>query len=437
MSDVLGNDPARWPSPPRWLMIAVAAAVGLAGVTWLAVTGKKPHHAGRPIGAPASANASTPGISTVSARPPAQTSSPPGPVAASSFVATFSPPPPPLPRPTLTGPAPTSTGVRLLLTSNAATAAVGIFALDGGAISPVHGFPAGGCQVGIPFRITGTEKWAVVWQPAESASAPCDSTAGRRLYIIDAATTTAHLVGSVEGVVPADGVSVWTVTGIEMQPAQQLSVPEHVQRISLSGAALSRVYAAPLGWTVIRGLTPDLLLIARDLANGVDNWEAWQPSTGDVLGQYEQVVAANSNVVVWVKNTCVPDNCNVHLSAPSDGTDRTVLLPAGAYVYDASLSDDGAYLALSLSTGRDSQGATNQDTGFLVDVSSRAVHQIQQTKIPAGETGGLSMNWAPHGWLIVNTPGLTGTNQLGAYNPTSGSFVVSRHVPPADEYAIF
>ncbi len=116
------------------------------------------------------------------------------------------------------------------------------------------------------------------------------------------------------------------------------------------------------------------------------------------------MLAANANVVVWVNNTCEPDNCNVHLTAPTGGTDRTVYLPAGAYAYDGSLSDDGAYLALSLSTGRDAQGATDQDTGFLVDISSRAVHQIQQTKIPAGETGSLSLNWAPHGWLIVSTP---------------------------------
>ena len=278
----------------------------------------------------------------------------------------------------------------------------------------------------------------MVWQPAENASAPCGgSTAGRRLYIVDATTSIAHLIGLVEGVVPADGGSLWTVTGIEMPPAQQLSVPEHVQRISLSGAALSRVYAAPVGWTVIKGLTPDLLLLAWDLADRLDNWEVWQPSTGAVLGQYERVIVANSNVVVWVNNTCVPDNCNVHLSTPTGGTDRTVYLPAGAYAYDGSLSDDGAYLALSLSTERDSQGATNQDTGFLVDISSRAVHPIQQTKIPAGETGSLSLNWAPHGWLIVSTPGPTGTSQLAAYNPTTGSFVVSRHVPPADEFAIF
>ena len=146
-------------------------------------------------------------------------------------------------------------------------------------------------------------------------------------------------------------------------PRLQLSAPEHVQRISLSGATLSRVYAVPVGWTVIRGLTPDLLLLARDLQNGLDNWEAWQPSTGAVLGQYERVLAANANVVVWVNNTCAPDNCNVHLSAPNGGTDRTVYLPAGAYAYDGSLSDDGTHLALSLSTGVDSEGATDQDTG--------------------------------------------------------------------------
>lgn len=324
----------------------------------------------------------------------------------------------------------------MLVTSNTATGSVGIFALDGGAISTVRGFPAGGCPIGGAFRIPGSQQWAVIWQAADNASAPCGLAAGH-LYIIDAATSTAHLLGSEQGVVAADRGSLWTVTGVDLLPGQQLTVPERVQRISLTGAVLSRVYSLPLGWTVIKGLTPDLLLLARDLANGLNNWEVWQPSTGIVLGQYERVLAANASVVVWVNNTCVPDNCPIHLSPPSGGTERTVSVPAGAYAYDGSLSDDGAYLALSLGTGVDSEGATDQDAGVLVDIATRAVHPIQQTKIPAGETGSLSLNWAPHGWLIVSTPGATGTNQLAAYNPTTGRFVVSRHVPPADEVISF
>ena len=441
MGDVLGHDPARWPRPRRSLVLATVVVV-LAGVTWLAVAGRKPHSAGRPLGSPTSAAASSPGVPTVSSSasvpvsssPAGPVSSPPGPVGASTFVATFSPPA--VPPPALVGPAPTNTGVRLLVTSNSATAGVGIFVLDAGVISPVRGFPAGGCPAGSVFRIPGTEQWAVVWQPADNASAPCGLAAGR-LYIIDAAASTARLIGSAERVVAADRGSLWTVAGVDLLPGQQLLVPEQVQRISLTGAVLSRNYSLPVGWTVIKGLTPDLLLLARDLANGLDNWEAWQPSTGAVLGQYERVFAANANVVVWVNNTCVPDNCPVHLSATSGGADRIVSLPAGAYAYDGSLSDDGTYLALSLSTGRDTQGATDQDTGVLVDMASRAVHLIQQTKIPAGETGSLSLNWASRGWLIVGTPGPNGTSQLAAYNPTTGSFVVSRNLPPADEFVAF
>ena len=430
MGDVVGHDPARWPRPRRSLVIATVVVV-LAGVTWLAVAGRKPHPAGRPLGSPTSAAASSPGVPTVSSSPPAPASSPPGPVGASTFVATFSPPA--VPPPALVGPAPTNTGVRLLVTSNSATAGVGIFALDGGAISPVRGFPAGGCPVGSVFRIPGTEQWAVVWQPADNASAPCGLAAGR-LYIVDAAASTARLIGSAERVVAADRGSLWTVASVDLLPAQQLLVPEQVRRISLTGAVLSRVYSLPVGWTVIKGLTPDLLLLARDLANGLDNWEAWQPSTGAVLGQYERVFAANAGVVVWVNNTCVPDKCPIHLSATSGGADRIISLPAGAYAYDGSLSDDGTYLALSLGTGVDSQGATDQDTGVLVDMASRAVHLIQQTKIPAGETtGSLSLNWASRGWLIVGTPGPNATSQLAAYNPTTSSFVVSRNIPPADE----
>jgi hypothetical protein len=415
MGDVVGHDPARWPRPPRSLVIATVLIV-LASVTWLAVVGRKPHSAAGPLGAPATAAPASPGVA-----------------AASTIAATFSPTAPP---PALVGPAPTNTGVHLLVVSSAATAGVGVFALDGGAISPVRGFPAGGCPVSIVFRIPATEQWAVVWQPADDASAPCGLAAGR-LYVVDAVASTAHLIGSVERVVPADRGSLWTVAGVDLLPGQQLLVPQQVRRISLTGGILSRVYAVPAGWGVIKGLAPDLLLLARDLPAAADNWEAWQPSTGTVLGQYERVLAANAGVVVWVNNTCVPDNCPVHLSAPAGGADRTVSLPQGAYAYDGSLSDDGTYLALSLSTGVDTEGATDQDTGVLVDISTRAIHAIQQTRIPAGETGSLALNWAARGWLIISTPGPSGTSQVAAYSPTTGGFVVSQRIPPADEFLAF
>jgi len=327
------------------------------------------------------------------------------------------------------------TGVRLLVASSAAPARVGIFTLDGGTVSAVRGIPAGGCPVGNVFRIQGTEKWALTSQQPNSGSQPCDSAAGG-IYVVDAVALTARWIGSAQGIAAADRSSLWTVSGVDLQPAQELVGYEIVQRVSLTGAALSPVYALPVGWAVIKGLTPDLLLLARDQGAGSDNYEAWQPSTGRVLGQYERVFAANASVVVWVNTACAPDNCPVHLSAPASGTDRTVSLPAGAYAYDGSLSDDGTYLALSLGTAADTQGATDQDSGVIVEMASRVVHLIPQTKVPASETGSLSLNWAARGWLLVSTPGPNATSQLAAYNPTTGAFVVAQHIPPTDEYAV-
>jgi hypothetical protein len=325
--------------------------------------------------------------------------------------------------------------VRLLVASAAAPARVGIFALDGGTVSAVRGIAAGGCPVGNVFRIPGTEQWALISQPT-SGPQPCDMQAAGGLYIVDGAASAAHLIGTAQRVVSADANSLWTVTGVDLQPAQQLVVPEKVQRLSLTGAVLSRVYALPVGWTVIQGLTTDLLLLARDLSASSDNYEAWKPSTGTALGQYERVLAANASVVVWVNAACTPNNCPVHLSAPSSGTDRTVSLRADTYAYDGALSDDGTQLALSLGRGVDSQGATDQDTGVLVDMASRTVRPIPQTKVPASETGNLSLNWAARGWLIISTPGPNATSQLAAYNPATGAFVLPQHNPPTDEYTV-
>ncbi len=322
----------------------------------------------------------------------------------------------------------------MLVATSAARARVGIFVLDGGTVSAVRGIAPGGCPVGNVFRIPGTEQWALISQPSSGPQA-CGLAAGG-LYIVDGAASTAHLIGTAQGVVSADASSLWTVAGVDLRPGEQLVVPEKVQRISLTGAVLSRVYVLPAGWTVIKGLTPDLLLLARDLQGGSDNYETWKPSTGTVVGQYERVLAADANVVVWVNVACAPNNCLVHLGASASGADRAVSLPANAYAYDGSLSDDGTQLALSLGTGADSQGATDQDAGVLVDVASRAVHPIPQTKVPASETGSLELNWAERGWLIISTPGPNATSQIAAYNPATGVFALPQHSMPTDEFGV-
>jgi hypothetical protein len=330
----------------------------------------------------------------------------------------------------------TSAGIRLLVASTASTAGVGTLTLGTDATSAVPGFPAGGCPVSNGFRIAGTDKWAVIWQGADVASPPCGLAAGR-LYIVDAVSSTAQLIGSADSVVPADRGSVWTVAGTALLPGEQLTVPQQVQRVSLTGRVLSPVYRVPVGWTAIRGLAPDLLLIARDLPAGVADWESWQPSTGAVVRQYASVVAAGASVVAWVPFTCVPDGCPVHLSAPTGTADRTVSLPPGEYAYGGSVSDDGKYLALAVGTGINPDGSTEQDSGLLVDLASGAVRPIERTTVTASLSGNVGLNWASRGWLIVSTPGAAGSGRLAAYNPMSGAFVVSRHVPTADESLVF
>jgi hypothetical protein len=375
VDDVLDNEPARWLRPSRPVAIALVLVVVLAAVTWVKV-GRRSHSAA-------------------------------------------------------------TAGIRLLVASTTSAAGVETLTLGTDAPSAVPGFPTGGCPVSNGFRIAGTDKWAVIWQGADSASPPCGLAAGS-LYIVDAVASTARLIGSADRVVSADRGSVWTVAGAALLPGEQLTVPQRVQRVSLTGRVLSPVYRVPVGWTAISGLAPDLLLIARDLPAGVANWESWQPSTGAVVRQYASVLAAGPSIVAWVPFTCVPDGCPVHLSAPTGTADRTVSLPPGEYAYGGSVSDDGKYLALTVGTGVNADGSTEQDSGLLVDLSSGAVRPIARTAVTASLSGNVGLNWASRGWLIVSTPGAaSGTSRLAAYNPTQDAFVVSPHVPAADESLVF
>ena len=428
MGDVIGHEPARWPRPPRRVWLLAALAVVVAAAIWVAAAGKRPRAVVARVQSPTEAAASRlSSLPVVSESTPATTSR-----AASEPPSTFVATPSSSPLPALVGPVPRNTGVRLLAIRGilSAESQLGIFGLDSGGFAPVRGLPAGGCPIANSFRIPATDLWAVVWQPAGRGSQPCGSSGGQ-LYLIDAAAATARLIGSVDGIVPGDRESVWNVTGLDLPTNQQVLVPQQVQRLSLTGARLSRAYRVPVGWALIKGLTPDLLLLARQLPEGLESEETWQPSTGQVVGQYERVLAADATVIAWVDNGCVLGNCPVHLSAPDGTKSNTVDLPQGAYAFDGSISSDSKYLALDLATSIDAEGATNQDRGVIVELATRAVHVVPQTTIAAGETGGLGLNWGGPHWLIVNTFG-GGTSQLGAYNPTTGAFVVPPHPPLAD-----
>jgi hypothetical protein len=238
--------------------------------------------------------------------------------------------------------------------------------------------------------------------------------------------------------VPAGDSSFWTVSGLDLPPGQQVTTSQRVQRVAISGRPLSPVHRVPVGWTLTQGLTPDLLLLARQLpTDGLQNWTIWRPSTGEVLARYDRVLAAGPKVVVWVADSCAPDRCPVHLNPTGGGLSRLIALPRHAYAFEGTLSDDGQFLALNLGTRSNSQNATSQDTAAVVDLTTHRLHLIPQTKVPAGEQGGLTLNWAGPDWLIAGAQGTNGRRQLAAYNPSTGSFVVARHELPPGVFPVF
>lgn len=168
-----------------------------------------------------------------------------------------------------------------------------------------------------------------------------------------------------------------------------------------------------------------MLLLRQQLdAGGPDNFQQWRPSSGAVLRRYERVLASNGAVIAWV-DACTRGNCPVHLSRPGQ-PDTAVQLPSRAYAIEGSLSTDSRYLALTLGTGADADGATNEDTGVLVDVATSTMQTVPQTKITVGEQlPSLGLSWAGASWLMVFVPGAPTTYQVGAYNAATHAFVVS------------
>jgi hypothetical protein len=324
----------------------------------------------------------------------------------------------------------------LVMSSNPPAAArARIFTVDTGRFTPVRGLPAGGC-LGGGTRVLGTSTWVIEWQPTPGAQLCVGSQPGSR-YLIDTAGN-ARRLGPADYEVPAGNSSFWTVSGVDRPPDQQVKTPQRVQRVGITGAPLSRIYKVPVGWTLTQGLTPDVLLLARQLpTDGSRNWALWRPSTGAILDQYDRVLAAGPTVVAWVADSCAPDRCPLHLSPTSGGLSQLVALPRHAYAFDGSLSDDGHFLAVNLGTRSDAQNATSQDTGAVVDLTTRRLHLISATKVPASEQGGLTLNWAGPHWLMAGAQGADGQRHIAAFNPTTGSFVVAQHDLPAGTFPIF
>ncbi|MDQ1709822.1 MAG: hypothetical protein QOG49_1207 [Frankiaceae bacterium] len=271
--------------------------------------------------------------------------------------------------------------------------------------------------------------WVLSW-PVTEGSDHCEDS--RRLVLVDAHAATARAIGTGVNVADAgDADSFWTTTEVASVVSGTQYVVQRVQRRKLSGGALGHPFELPPDRALIKGLSPDLLLL---FDNAAQRFESWQPSARRVLGTYGRVLAASKSVVAWVGLGCAYP-CPVHLSPPTGGADRTVPVPRGAYAIQGSVSSDGKYVALTLGTGVAADGATNQDTGVLIEVATRKMRVIPQTAIPVSEESGfLSLTWASRSWLLVTTPGPKATRQVAAYNPATGAFVVprlARHVAEA------
>ncbi len=299
-----------------------------------------------------------------------------------------------------------------------------MFDLDTGALSPVQGIPPTGCVRG-SFRMTVSNTWLVLWRSSGTDAEQC-SGAGRAYLVNGAGKATEGLAFAAdETVVPGDNGSLWKLgpDGGPDGPRQR------VQRMTPAGRAVSPVYQLPVGWTLDRGLTKDVLLLFRPLEDPADNWQTWQPSTGHVLRRYQRVIAADAHLVVWTTRPCGNKQCSLRVDYTDADNDFEVALPRGENASGGSISSDRKRIALVLADGATAETARH-DSGYVLDLSTRSLRVIKQLKIPGSASQrSLGIGWASPSWLVATESGAEGTRGIAAYDAASGEFVASTRGP--------
>ncbi len=238
-----------------------------------------------------------------------------------------------------------------------------------GRIEPILGLPDN--QAGYEFtRVAGG--WAI--QPVGPAG--CGDCAGQAepVYYLANQARRAIMVGDATQVAPAAGHGrLWLVS---YPPGADLTKVTGIAReFSTTGEAIGPPVRLPTGFEISQATGSGLLLSPATAAGSSGQAELWNPATGQVLSNFEGIVAASASSVAFVPGCVV--TCAVHVRDLATRRSQVLDLASGDSVTDAEFSPDGRYLALQVTF---SDGGDGGALAIRLEVVSLATGQL--TEVP-------------------------------------------------------
>lgn len=199
------------------------------------------------------------------------------------------------------------------------------------------------------------------------------------------------------------------------QASQPDSGAGWVQKIDLTGKALTPRYPLPNGRIPIRGTVVGLLTSAID---GSDRVQLWDPATGTVKRTFGRLIAADATRLAWTDSTCGSAGCALHVTDLPSITTTFVDVPHPEAFNDAfSPAQNPPRLAVAVTEpGRIGHASTVQHV-YEFDLSSGAVQRMPGLQLPAGADLGLV--WSPDGrrLFIISMQAATVNRALAVWIP--------------------
>lgn len=285
---------------------------------------------------------------------------------------------------------------------------------------PIGGLPVD--KSGYSFTRVDTG-WAI--QPQATGSVRCPGCPGSPLpvYYLASGAPAATRVGAATMVAPGAG-GLWLTS---FPPNAGIGTRAGIARkYSPAGAAEGPAVKLPVGFTIARGTTAGLLLVAITERTPAGFYWLLNPATGRIVRSFWGVIATSATEVAVVRDcawSCVVDAVN-----PASGRQTPLNLHGYGRVNTAAFSPDGRYLAFSVSFAN---GPVNgEDTELEVaSLKNGRLTVVSHTGISTDALGGFG--WPTNDDRLAAELVFSTKTQLAFWKPGIRASAIA--VIPADE----
>ena len=225
-------------------------------------------------------------------------------------------------------------------------------------------------------------------------------------------------VGPADLVAPAAGTNALWLTSYFPTANNATGTAGTAREVSPTGAQLAPPVTLPRGSIIDQATDRGLLLISASRRSGNSVYTLWNPTTGKTIRTFDNVVAASATDVAWTSGCAA--TCRLQVLDLATGRQTAVALPTGSSAAGASFSPDGRLLALQLSYGLDGGLAMRLD---VATVATGQLTEVPKTSVSSDAL--FAFGWPGEGDSLVAEFTFMPTIQLASWHLGSSRLAVS------------